>query len=156
MQTRPTLVLGSAAAAILAIGCSTAKTSPPAPVTQAPTRPTQQPAPTIPGDRDRVFASMGNYIFSTRTLLRELQDDAANEGSTHDFGRDILPSLVTRSEVYAYNFESNRIPGEPSAAMAYWRDVDAPTRMENASKSPPIARCTSSRCTTTTAASRPI
>jgi len=80
-------------------------------------------APTIPGDPDRVFASMGNYIFSTRTLLRELQEDAANDASTHDFGRDILPSLVTRAEVYAYNFESNRIPGEPSAAMAYWRDV---------------------------------
>jgi glucose-1-phosphate adenylyltransferase len=80
-------------------------------------------APTIPGDPDRVYASMGNYIFSTRALLRELQDDAANEASTHDFGRDILPSLVTRSEVYAYNFESNRIPGEPAAATAYWRDV---------------------------------
>src|ERR1041385_3908876 len=79
--------------------------------------------PTIPGDPERVYASMGNYIFSTRTLLRELQDDAANDASTHDFGRDILPSLVTRSEVYAYNFESNRIPGEPAAAVAYWRDV---------------------------------
>ncbi len=33
-------------------------------------------APTIPGDRERVYASMGNYIFSTRTLIRELQDDA--------------------------------------------------------------------------------
>ncbi len=51
-------------------------------------------APTIPGDSERVYASMGNYVFSTRTLLRELQDDAANENSTHDFGRDILPSLV--------------------------------------------------------------
>jgi glucose-1-phosphate adenylyltransferase len=80
-------------------------------------------APTIPGDPERVYASMGNYIFSTRTLLRELQDDAANDASTHDFGRDILPSLVTRSEVYAYNFESNRIPGERAAATAYWRDV---------------------------------
>ena len=80
-------------------------------------------APTIPGDPERVYASMGNYIFSTRTLLRELQDDAANESSSHDFGRDILPSLVGRSEVYAYNFQSNRIPGEPADAEAYWRDV---------------------------------
>ena len=69
-------------------------------------------APTIPGDPEHVYASMGNYIFSTRTLLRELQDDAANDASAHDFGRDILPSLVARSEVYAYNFQSNRIPGE--------------------------------------------
>jgi glucose-1-phosphate adenylyltransferase len=80
-------------------------------------------APTIPGDSERVYASMGNYIFSTRTLLRELQDDAANEKSSHDFGRDILPSLVGRSEVYAYNFQSNRIPGERPDAEAYWRDV---------------------------------
>jgi glucose-1-phosphate adenylyltransferase len=80
-------------------------------------------APTIPGDPSRVYASMGNYVFSTRTLLRELQDDAANDASSHDFGRDILPSLVARSEVYAYNFQSNRIPGEPAGAIAYWRDV---------------------------------
>ncbi len=80
-------------------------------------------APTIPGNPDHVYASMGNYIFSTRTLLRELQDDAANDGSAHDFGRDILPSLVARSEVYAYNFQSNRIPGERPEAIAYWRDV---------------------------------
>jgi glucose-1-phosphate adenylyltransferase len=80
-------------------------------------------APTIPGDRERVYASMGNYIFSTHTLLRELQDDAANEKSTHDFGRDILPSLVARSEVFAYNFQSNRIPGEKPDADVYWRDV---------------------------------
>ena len=80
-------------------------------------------APTIPGDPERVYASMGNYIFSTRTLLRELQDDAANESSAHDFGHDILPALVGRSEVYAYNFQSNRIPGERPDAEVYWRDV---------------------------------
>jgi glucose-1-phosphate adenylyltransferase len=80
-------------------------------------------APSIPGDPQRVYASMGNYIFSTRTLLRELQDDAANDASAHDFGHDILPSLVGRSEVYAYNFQSNRIPGELADTPAYWRDV---------------------------------
>jgi glucose-1-phosphate adenylyltransferase len=80
-------------------------------------------APTIPGDPERVYASMGNYVFSTRTLLRELQDDAANERSSHDFGRDILPALVARSEVYAYNFQANRIAGEPEDVGAYWRDV---------------------------------
>ncbi|HOK47795.1 MAG TPA: sugar phosphate nucleotidyltransferase, partial [Bryobacteraceae bacterium] len=41
-------------------------------------------APHIPGDPERVFASMGNYIFSTRVLLQELYQDAANEHSTHD------------------------------------------------------------------------
>ena len=80
-------------------------------------------APTIPGDPDRVFASMGNYIFSTRTLLRELYADAAREGSTHDFGRDVLPSLVNRLDMFAYDFQSNQIPGEASGAAVYWRDV---------------------------------
>jgi glucose-1-phosphate adenylyltransferase len=78
-------------------------------------------APTIPGDPDRVYASMGNYIFSTRMLLRELHDDAANPASTHDFGRDILPKLAGNGQMYAYDFQTNQIPGEPNSA--YWRDV---------------------------------
>jgi glucose-1-phosphate adenylyltransferase len=80
-------------------------------------------APGIPGDPARVFASMGNYIFSTRTLLRELYSDAAREDSSHDFGKDILPSLVPRAAVFAYDFQSNQIPGEDPNAPTYWRDV---------------------------------
>ncbi len=70
-------------------------------------------APTMPGDGDRVYASMGNYIFSTRTLLRLLHDDAAEPNSNHDFGRDILPKLAGKSEMFAYDFQTNRISGEP-------------------------------------------
>jgi len=80
-------------------------------------------APTIPGDPERVYASMGNYIFSTRTLLRELHEDAMNDNSSHDFGRDILPRLAGGPEIYAYDFQSNRIPGEATDGTAYWRDV---------------------------------
>jgi glucose-1-phosphate adenylyltransferase len=80
-------------------------------------------APTMPGDPTRVYASMGNYVFSTRTLLRLLHDDAANEASNHDFGRDILPRLAGRSEMFAYDFQSSRIQGEPIENSAYWRDV---------------------------------
>ncbi len=80
-------------------------------------------APTMPGDGERVYASMGNYVFSTRTLLRLLHDDAADENSNHDFGRDILPKLAGKSEIYAYDFQTNRIPGEPADAAPYWRDV---------------------------------
>jgi glucose-1-phosphate adenylyltransferase len=80
-------------------------------------------APTMPGDPMRVHASMGNYIFSTRTLLRLLHDDAANPASSHDFGKDILPKLAGRSEIYAYDFQTNRIPGELPDAVPYWRDV---------------------------------
>ncbi|MCC6590127.1 MAG: glucose-1-phosphate adenylyltransferase [Bryobacterales bacterium] len=80
-------------------------------------------APTMPSDPERVYASMGNYIFSTRTLLRELYADAANPNSTHDFGRDILPSMIGRSSMYAYDFQTNTIPGDPPNAPIYWRDV---------------------------------
>ena len=79
-------------------------------------------APSMPGDPSRVLASMGNYVFSTSLLLKELYDDAKNEDSSHDFGRDILPSLVNRSELFAYDFQTNTIPGEKAGA-AYWRDV---------------------------------
>jgi glucose-1-phosphate adenylyltransferase len=80
-------------------------------------------APTIPGDAERVYASMGNYIFSTRMLLRLLHDDAADELSGHDFGRDILPKLAGKAEIFAYDFQTSRIPGEPADSMPYWRDV---------------------------------
>ena len=80
-------------------------------------------APTMPGRPDMVFASMGNYIFSTDVLLRELYADGENDSSTHDFGRDILPGAIGRVEMYAYDFQSNRIPGDPPGQAAYWRDV---------------------------------
>lgn len=80
-------------------------------------------APTMPGDNQRVYASMGNYVFSTRTLLRLLHDDAAEPNSSHDFGRDILPRLAGKSEIFAYDFQANRIPGENNDNIPYWRDV---------------------------------
>jgi glucose-1-phosphate adenylyltransferase len=80
-------------------------------------------APTMPGDSERVYASMGNYIFSTQLLLKELYADAAREDSSHDFGRDILPSLIGRTEMYAYDFQTNQIPGDPPGQVVYWRDV---------------------------------
>ena len=79
-------------------------------------------APTMPGDVTRVYASMGNYIFSTRALLDLLHADAKTPGSHHDFGLDILPKLAGKAPMYAYNFEENRIPGEVDSSP-YWRDV---------------------------------
>jgi glucose-1-phosphate adenylyltransferase len=80
-------------------------------------------APSMPSDAERVFASMGNYVFSTETLLQLLRVDAANEESKHDFGHDILPKLAGQAEIYAYDFQTNRIPGEAADAEPYWRDV---------------------------------
>jgi glucose-1-phosphate adenylyltransferase len=80
-------------------------------------------APTMPGDPNRVYASMGNYLFSTKLLLDELRVDGEKEHSSHDFGRDILPGLIGRADMYAYDFQTNRIPGDPPGAPVYWRDV---------------------------------
>jgi len=80
-------------------------------------------APTMPGDPNRVYASMGNYIFSTRPLLEQIYADADREDSSHDFGRDILPRMIGKYAMYAYDFQTNRIPGDPPGAPVYWRDV---------------------------------
>ncbi len=80
-------------------------------------------APTLPGDPSQVYASMGNYIFSKATLLDLLTTDARDPASHHDFGKDILPKLAGKAPIYAYNFHTNRIPGEPEGYIPYWRDV---------------------------------
>jgi glucose-1-phosphate adenylyltransferase len=80
-------------------------------------------APTMPGDPTQVLASMGNYVFSTELLVRELHADARNPKSSHDFGKDILPNLIGRADMYAYDFQTNRIPGDPIGSPVYWRDV---------------------------------
>ncbi len=80
-------------------------------------------APTMPGNDNMVLASMGNYVFSTAPLLRYLHDDAKMKDTAHDFGRNILPRWVERGDVYAYDFQTNRIPGDPVGAACYWRDV---------------------------------
>ncbi len=79
----------------------------------------------IPAEPDQALVSMGNYLFETELLLRAVEEDAPDNQSTHDFGRDILPRLVKKGrKVCAYDFRTNRIPTllkgeEPS----YWRDV---------------------------------
>jgi glucose-1-phosphate adenylyltransferase len=66
---------------------------------------------------------MGNYVFSTDTLVRELLADQKRKDSAHDFGKDILPRLIGRVDMYAYDFQTNIIPGDPIGAPQYWRDV---------------------------------
>ena len=51
-------------------------------------------APTIPGSPDLALGSMGIYIFDTDVLLKALEADAAKP-SSHDFGKDIIPALIT-------------------------------------------------------------
>ncbi len=80
-------------------------------------------APTIPGSPDSVLASMGNYIFSRSCLLKMVYEDAQRPGSSHDFGKDILPRLIGSSAMFGYDFKTNHIPGQMENQPAYWRDV---------------------------------
>jgi len=80
-------------------------------------------APTLPSDPSQVYASMGSFIFSKRTLVDLLTADARDPASRHDFGKDIFPKLAGSAPIYTYNFQTNRIPGEPEDSIPYWRDV---------------------------------
>ncbi len=73
---------------------------------------------TIPGSEDRCLASMGIYIFSAPFLFEQLCQDATRPGSTHDFGRDLIPSMIDHCRVFAFPFEDENRKGQ-----AYWRDV---------------------------------
>ncbi|UCH25872.1 MAG: glucose-1-phosphate adenylyltransferase [Trueperaceae bacterium] len=77
----------------------------------------------IPGRKTHALASMGNYIFSTRALVELLYNDAADERSEHDFGKNVLPTALDRGyKLYAYDFARNPIPGQ-TGNNTYWRDV---------------------------------
>ena len=79
--------------------------------------------PQMPGAPGRSLASMGNYLFSPEVLREALIEDSINEKSNHDFGRDLIPALINRVPVYAYNFMTNRIRGDSEFNLSYWRDV---------------------------------
>lgn len=77
----------------------------------------------MPENPEMALSSMGNYIFNVDTLAKALERDAARPG-THDFGRDVIPSLINSYQVLAYNFLDNEVPGiHPYEEQGYWRDV---------------------------------
>lgn len=75
----------------------------------------------IPGEPDYALVSMGNYVFEAKELFSELIEDASNEDSSHDFGKDIIPKMFPRGDVFVYDFSTNKINGEKE--QVYWRDV---------------------------------
>ncbi|WP_225826571.1 glucose-1-phosphate adenylyltransferase [Streptomyces naphthomycinicus] len=79
--------------------------------------------PGLPDDPEHVFASMGNYVFTTKALVEALQRDAEDSRSVHDMGGSILPRLTARGEAQLYDFSDNHVPGETSRDQGYWRDV---------------------------------
>ena len=78
--------------------------------------------PSIPGKPDRALASMGIYAFSADFLYSELQRDHEDPKSSHDFGKDVIPNLVSRGLAAAHRFEDSCVKTTPDAE-AYWRDV---------------------------------
>jgi len=85
-------------------------------------KPRQSPR-AMPGAPGKCLASMGNYLFDPQVLRAALAEDADKRLSHHDFGRDLIPALIERVPVYAYNFMSNRIRGDSEENLSYWRDV---------------------------------
>jgi glucose-1-phosphate adenylyltransferase len=74
------------------------------------------------GKPDRVLASMGIYVFTAKFLYAELERDAADAKSAHDFGKDVIPYLVSRGRAAAHYFEDSCVKTTPEAE-SYWRDV---------------------------------
>jgi glucose-1-phosphate adenylyltransferase len=79
-----------------------------------------RPTP-MPGKPGLALASMGIYTFDTAFLLDLLERDARDPASSHDFGRDVIPSVLGSARVFAHRFEDscvNMVGNRP-----YWRDV---------------------------------
>ncbi|MBZ0156493.1 MAG: glucose-1-phosphate adenylyltransferase [Alphaproteobacteria bacterium] len=81
----------------------------------------KNPTP-LPGDPQRAYVSMGNYIFNREVLLDSLAK--AQRKKQHDFGAHVIPDLVETGKVFAYDFSTNCISGTmPHEETGYWRDV---------------------------------
>jgi glucose-1-phosphate adenylyltransferase len=78
--------------------------------------------PAMPGKPDRCLASMGIYIFNARYLYQQLERDMSDPNSSHDFGKDIIPTAVAHGNAVAHPFEFSCV-GRRQGFEPYWRDV---------------------------------
>jgi len=78
--------------------------------------------PSMPGHPELALASMGIYVFDTKLMFELLREDAANPGSSHDFGKDIIPKLVTGGRAVAHHFSRSCVRSS-AEEVPYWRDV---------------------------------
>ncbi len=78
--------------------------------------------PGIPDKPDMALASMGIYVFETRFLMEQLRRDAATEGSSRDFGKDIIPYIVKNGTAWAHRFPRSCVRSS-NETVSYWRDV---------------------------------
>jgi glucose-1-phosphate adenylyltransferase len=82
-----------------------------------------EPPPGLPDAPDQVFASMGNYVFTTEALIDAVTTDAADESSKHDIGGDIVPRMTRAGDAFAWDFSLSPTPGVSEREQGYWRDV---------------------------------
>ena len=78
--------------------------------------------PAMPGKPDVSLASMGLYVFDTDFLIDQLRRDAADASSSHDFGKDIIPYIVSNGRAVAHSFQHSCVRSEAEGG-SYWRDV---------------------------------
>lgn len=71
---------------------------------------------TLPSKPEKILASMGIYVFNTEIMVRELIEDAKKD-TAHDFGKNIIPAMINKNRVFAYNFIGVKKDAH------YWRDV---------------------------------
>ena len=79
--------------------------------------------PGLPDSPEECFASMGNYIFTTKAFVELLIADAKDNNSRHDMGGNIIPSFVQAGWAGVYDFTQNDMPGATAKDRFYWRDV---------------------------------
>ncbi|MEV8516521.1 glucose-1-phosphate adenylyltransferase [Dactylosporangium sp. NPDC051484] len=77
----------------------------------------------LPDSPDEIFASMGNYVFTTEALIDAVTRDAQDPSSKHDMGGNIIPYFVEKNEAAVYDFSNNVVPGSSERDRGYWRDV---------------------------------
>jgi len=85
-------------------------------------KPSVEDAKPMPRDPNRILASMGNYIFTTDAMVREIVKDAGRDGP-HDFGKSIIAEMYKTARVFVYDFAENSVPGQGPKERGYWRDV---------------------------------
>src|SRR6202789_2807218 len=75
------------------------------------------------GHPDEALVSMGIYVFDPDVLIEALHKDAADDGSEHSMGGDIIPRLARDGAAQAYDFRRNQVPGASAGDRGYWREL---------------------------------
>ncbi len=78
--------------------------------------------PTMPGDDTQCLASMGNYVFDTKTLI-DIVTPTGDDDQYTDLGGHIIPALTAQGRARVYDFSKNDVPGQDDREKGYWRDV---------------------------------